>query len=248
EVKAHLNFEGCSRRNSNIQEVSQHSESRTPNVRGEHGRGRRSERFRSVSGSLEPTSVFSKIRRGRSESSRYRLRPEVKNQIVSATAPLIGFAEKFMANGADIATSENRGCGTFDFYMDELWCHKVTISMQWDHRKARSQENLGSPVNRSWNVKIPSYRRNTHTVKQQDHPTRMHDGLRIVLIERGDGFTSIKQRRHDLSSDGIKKLMTVSKRNRLESDLEDSIGDGVATITGRHRDDFSIYTKPNLGF
>ncbi|GKE79581.1 hypothetical protein Tco_1545701, partial [Tanacetum coccineum] len=34
EVKAHLNFEGCSGRNSKVQEVSQHSESRTPNIRG----------------------------------------------------------------------------------------------------------------------------------------------------------------------------------------------------------------------
>ncbi|GJT40651.1 hypothetical protein Tco_0940516 [Tanacetum coccineum] len=32
EVKARLNFEGCSRRNLKVQKVSQHSESRTPNV------------------------------------------------------------------------------------------------------------------------------------------------------------------------------------------------------------------------
>nr|GEZ82852.1 reverse transcriptase domain-containing protein [Tanacetum cinerariifolium] len=37
EVKARLNFEGCSGRNSKIQETSQYSESRTPNKRG--GRG-----------------------------------------------------------------------------------------------------------------------------------------------------------------------------------------------------------------
>ncbi|GJT94469.1 hypothetical protein Tco_1089987 [Tanacetum coccineum] len=36
-------FEGCSRRNSKIQEASQHSESRTPNLRGEPGKRRRSE-------------------------------------------------------------------------------------------------------------------------------------------------------------------------------------------------------------
>nr|GEV47079.1 reverse transcriptase domain-containing protein [Tanacetum cinerariifolium] len=42
EVKARLNFEGCSGRNSRIQEVSQHFVSRTPNVRGKHQRGRRS--------------------------------------------------------------------------------------------------------------------------------------------------------------------------------------------------------------
>ncbi|GJW94238.1 reverse transcriptase domain-containing protein [Tanacetum coccineum] len=40
-VKSHLNFEGCSGRNSKIQEVSQYSESRTPNIRGEHGRRQR---------------------------------------------------------------------------------------------------------------------------------------------------------------------------------------------------------------
>ncbi|GJS75580.1 hypothetical protein Tco_0725461 [Tanacetum coccineum] len=53
--------------------MSQHSESRTPNVRGEHGRGRRSGRSRSISGSPEPANVFSRIRRGRSESHRNRL-------------------------------------------------------------------------------------------------------------------------------------------------------------------------------
>ncbi|GJU99981.1 hypothetical protein Tco_1329252 [Tanacetum coccineum] len=44
EMKARLNFEGCSRRSSKIQEVSQHSESRTPNLRGEHRRRRRGKR------------------------------------------------------------------------------------------------------------------------------------------------------------------------------------------------------------
>ncbi|GJR32146.1 reverse transcriptase domain-containing protein [Tanacetum coccineum] len=53
EVKARLNFEGCSKRSSKIQEVSQHSESRTSNIRGEPGRRRR-------------------IRRGGSESPRHR--------------------------------------------------------------------------------------------------------------------------------------------------------------------------------
>nr|GEX57204.1 reverse transcriptase domain-containing protein [Tanacetum cinerariifolium] len=71
EVKARLNFEGCLGRNSNIQEVSQHFESRTPNVRGEHGRGRRFERPRSMYGSLETTSVFFRIRHGRSKSHRH---------------------------------------------------------------------------------------------------------------------------------------------------------------------------------
>ncbi|GJX44164.1 reverse transcriptase domain-containing protein [Tanacetum coccineum] len=72
EVKARLNFEGCSGRNSKIQEVSQHSESGSANVRGEHRRGRRSERSRSMSGSPKRTSVFSRIRRDRSQSPRHR--------------------------------------------------------------------------------------------------------------------------------------------------------------------------------
>ncbi|GJT39236.1 reverse transcriptase domain-containing protein [Tanacetum coccineum] len=60
-------------RNSIIQEVSEYSESRTPNVRGEHRRGRRSRHSRSMSGSPEHTNVFSRIRRDRSESPRHRL-------------------------------------------------------------------------------------------------------------------------------------------------------------------------------
>ncbi|GJW08175.1 hypothetical protein Tco_1570598 [Tanacetum coccineum] len=69
-----------------------------------------------------------------------------------------------------------------------------------------------------------------------------------MLTERGDGIAGIKQRRRDLSSDDVRKLTMASGCNRLKLDLEDSIGDGVATITGRLRDDFSIYTKLNLGF
>nr|GEY58536.1 reverse transcriptase domain-containing protein [Tanacetum cinerariifolium] len=73
EVKARLNFEGCSERNSKIQEMSQHSESRTPNVRGDLERRRRSRRSRSMSRSPEPTSVFFRIRRDKSKSPRHGL-------------------------------------------------------------------------------------------------------------------------------------------------------------------------------
>ncbi|GJU92406.1 hypothetical protein Tco_1304829 [Tanacetum coccineum] len=74
EVKARLNFEVCSGRNSKIQEVSQDSESRTPDVRGDLRRRLRSIRSNSMSRSPEPNpSVFSRIRRERSESPRNRL-------------------------------------------------------------------------------------------------------------------------------------------------------------------------------
>ncbi|GJX41247.1 hypothetical protein Tco_0256237 [Tanacetum coccineum] len=72
KVKVRLNFEGCSERNSKVREVSQHSESRTPNVRGDHRRGRWSRCSFSVSGSPKRASVFSGIRRDRSESPRQK--------------------------------------------------------------------------------------------------------------------------------------------------------------------------------
>nr|GEV47078.1 reverse transcriptase domain-containing protein [Tanacetum cinerariifolium] len=71
EVKARLNFKGCSGRNLRIQEVSQHFVSRTPNVRGKHRRGRWSGCSRSMSESPERTSVFSRLRCDRSESLRH---------------------------------------------------------------------------------------------------------------------------------------------------------------------------------
>ncbi|GJR55534.1 hypothetical protein Tco_1406055 [Tanacetum coccineum] len=55
-----------------------------------------------------------------------------------------------------------------------------------------------------------------------------------MLTECRDGVAGIKRRHHDLSSDDVRKMTTKSGRNRLKSDLEDSIGDGVATTTGRH--------------
>nr|GEV95469.1 reverse transcriptase domain-containing protein [Tanacetum cinerariifolium] len=76
-----------------------------------------------------------------------------------------------MANGTNIATDKNRGCGTFNLYMDELCGSKIAISIQRDHRKTKSKENSSSPFNGSRNVKISSSRRNTYTAKQQDYPT-----------------------------------------------------------------------------
>ncbi|GJZ66727.1 hypothetical protein Tco_0623423 [Tanacetum coccineum] len=44
-----------------------------------------------------------------------------------------------------------------------------------------------------------------------------------MLTECGDGVASIKRCHRDLSSDDVKKMTTKSGRNRLKSDLEDSI-------------------------
>ncbi|GJT49612.1 MAK10-like protein [Tanacetum coccineum] len=42
----------------------------------------------------------------------------------------------------------------------------------------------------------------------------------VLFIERGDGVAGIKQRRRDLSNDGVRDLATTSRRGRLKEDLE----------------------------
>ncbi|GJR02477.1 reverse transcriptase domain-containing protein [Tanacetum coccineum] len=44
-----------------------------------------------------------------------------------------------MANGTNIATGKNRGCGTFNLYMDEVRGSKITVSVQRDHKKAKKE-------------------------------------------------------------------------------------------------------------
>ncbi|GJR29858.1 hypothetical protein Tco_1106090 [Tanacetum coccineum] len=44
----------------------------------------------------------------------------------------------------------------------------------------------------------------------------------VLFIERGDGVAGIKRRHRDLSSDGVRDLVTASERGRLKEDLESS--------------------------
>ncbi|GKA37690.1 hypothetical protein Tco_0724255 [Tanacetum coccineum] len=44
----------------------------------------------------------------------------------------------------------------------------------------------------------------------------------VLFIEHGDGVTSIKRHRRDLSSDGVKDLAMTSGHGRLKEDLESS--------------------------
>ncbi|GJR39861.1 reverse transcriptase domain-containing protein [Tanacetum coccineum] len=83
-----------------------------------------------------------------------------------------------MANGTNTVASKNRGRGAFHLYMDEFRGCNIAISVQWDHRKAMSEENSSSPIDSSRNAKIPGPRWGTHSPEQQDNPTGMHDGLR----------------------------------------------------------------------
>ncbi|GKA62815.1 hypothetical protein Tco_0762334, partial [Tanacetum coccineum] len=44
----------------------------------------------------------------------------------------------------------------------------------------------------------------------------------LLLTKRGDGVAGIKRRRCDPSGDGVRELVTVSGRGRLNKDLESS--------------------------
>ncbi|GJS41262.1 hypothetical protein Tco_0566305 [Tanacetum coccineum] len=44
----------------------------------------------------------------------------------------------------------------------------------------------------------------------------------ILFSERGDGVAGIKRRRRDPSGDGVRDLVTASRRGRLNKDLESS--------------------------
>ncbi|GJX07325.1 hypothetical protein Tco_0195257 [Tanacetum coccineum] len=64
----------------------------------------------------------------------------------------------------------------------------------------------------------------THNGKcMEDNEIEENGGLLAVfLLECGDSVASIKRRHRALSSDGVRELTTVSRRNRLKSDLKDS--------------------------
>ncbi|GJV33879.1 zinc knuckle CX2CX4HX4C containing protein [Tanacetum coccineum] len=57
-----------------------------------------------------------------------------------------------------------------------------------------------------------------------DKTTDVHQNLlKIMLTERGDGVTSIKQRRHDLRSDDVSTLVKSSEHGQPKGTLEDSV-------------------------
>ncbi|GJT36958.1 reverse transcriptase domain-containing protein [Tanacetum coccineum] len=67
-----------------------------------------------------------------------------------------------MANETNTVASKNKRCEAFHLYMDEFCGSKIIVSIQWDHRKAKSEEDSSSPVNSLRNAKIPSPGRDTH--------------------------------------------------------------------------------------
>ncbi|GJQ98853.1 hypothetical protein Tco_0521838 [Tanacetum coccineum] len=97
EIKARLNFEKCSGKNSKVQEVPQHSESRTLDAR-DLRRRLRSRRSHSISGSPKRNpSVFSRVRRDRSiriPQERSRKEEDVRifytQEVIERVCPTLG--------------------------------------------------------------------------------------------------------------------------------------------------------------
>ncbi|GJV73722.1 hypothetical protein Tco_1493717 [Tanacetum coccineum] len=101
-----------------------------------------------------------------------RLHPEVKKPNgLGYYAPHWLQWRSYMANGTNIAASQNRGCVTFNLHMDEFHGGEITISIQRDHRKTRGKKNSSSAIDSSRNAKIPSPERNTYSAEQQDNST-----------------------------------------------------------------------------
>ncbi|GJS09253.1 hypothetical protein Tco_0366049 [Tanacetum coccineum] len=85
---------------------------------------------------------------------------------------------------------------------------------------------------------------NTHDLgsfgEETDEITDLHQiNKEILFSERGDGVASIKRRRRDPSSDGVRDLVTTPGRGRLNENLESS--DGIRITTRRRRSDIYIY-------
>ncbi|GKC54606.1 reverse transcriptase domain-containing protein [Tanacetum coccineum] len=66
-----------------------------------------------------------------------RFRPEVRNQMIPATTPLVGFSGEIIWPLRQISLL-------------------VTLSLQWNHWEAKGKENMGSAVHSLWNAEIPN--------------------------------------------------------------------------------------------
>ncbi|GJX73605.1 hypothetical protein Tco_0312200 [Tanacetum coccineum] len=89
--------------------------------------------------------------------------------------------------------------------------------------RSSSQELLIDEVFSTW----MTFGRNTHDLgsfgEETDKITELHQIHEEVLFtERGDGVSGIKGHHRDLSSDGVRDLVTASGRGRLKEDLESS--------------------------
>nr|GEZ97626.1 reverse transcriptase domain-containing protein [Tanacetum cinerariifolium] len=79
---------------------------------------------------------------------------------------------------------------TLRFGLDELRGGKVTISVQQNYWKTRSQKTISSSVNNSQNVEAPGIRRSNYPKKQWDGPVRMR-------VDAYEGYHQIQMAKED---------------------------------------------------
>ncbi|GJY43595.1 reverse transcriptase domain-containing protein [Tanacetum coccineum] len=87
-----------------------------------------------------------------------------------------GSASEILAN---TTTGNNWRRRALRFNLDEFCGRNVTISIQQNYWKTKSQEATSCPVNSTRNVEAPGIRRSNYFKKQQVDPTGMCLGLRI---------------------------------------------------------------------
>ncbi|GKA67424.1 hypothetical protein Tco_0767341 [Tanacetum coccineum] len=82
-----------------------------------------------------------------------------------------------MANRANTTTGKDWRRRTLHFGKDEFCGCKVTISVQYNYWKTRSQKITSSSVDSSQNAEAPGRRRSNYFKEQQVGPAEMCDGL-----------------------------------------------------------------------
>ncbi|GKC95891.1 hypothetical protein Tco_1161333, partial [Tanacetum coccineum] len=99
-----------------------------------------------------------------------RFRPEVRNQMILATTPLVGFSGEIICPLGQISLLVKIG--------DEE--HSTSAWMNFMVVRSPSPYNgiIRRPRVSSRNVKIPSDRQNGHITEQQDYSTRVHNDFR----------------------------------------------------------------------
>ncbi|GJX68968.1 reverse transcriptase domain-containing protein [Tanacetum coccineum] len=127
------------------------------------------------------------------------LHPKVKNRMVPATAPLIGF----------------RG--------EIIWL--IGQILLPDHRKARSKEDSSSPINNSQNAKIPGPRKDTHSLKHNLDifawkPEDMMGVLRHLAEHRlnvREGCSPVRQKKR---SQALERNKAIQEESEYQGDKD----------------------------
>ncbi|GJT21768.1 hypothetical protein Tco_0891705 [Tanacetum coccineum] len=223
------------KKNLRIQEVSQHSESRTSNVRGEHQRGRRSSRSRSIFGSPERTSIFSRLRRDRSESPRHR--PVGKERRDEGVFNRLGGKEKSVS-----AHSESRYQSSRSRKMEPIprkRYHEGTSSRRMEplSESEDSETNPFTPWIRYFD--FPKKTRMPNNVKTYDESDDLEDHLKIfqaaAKVERWAMPTWCHMFNSTLTGSGRKRIKDPVEIHHIKQREDESTKDFVQRFKNESR-------------